>query len=130
MNNVGKRIKQKREEYGWTQEELASKMGYKSKSTINKIEMGKNDVVQSNVVKFAKVLNTTPAFLMGWNAEDTNTPIEYKMTAEKEKDNEAMSDIIVRMRMDRDFLSVVESLYSLNGEQLKGVKQMLNAFLK
>lgn len=56
--------------------------------------------------------------------------IEEKMTEEKEKDNEAIADIIVRMRMDSDFLSVVESLYSLNGEQLKGVKQMLNAFLK
>lgn len=56
--------------------------------------------------------------------------VEEKMTEEKDKDNEAIADIIVRMRMDRDFLSVVESLYSLNGEQLKGVKQMLNAFIK
>lgn len=48
-----------------TQEELAIRMGYKSKSTINKIELGINDIVQSKVVKFAEVLQTTPAFLMG-----------------------------------------------------------------
>ncbi|MGD6877874.1 helix-turn-helix domain-containing protein [Bacillus infantis] len=78
MNNIGNRIKQKREEYGWTQEELARRMGYKSKSTINKIEMGKNDVVQSNVVKFAEVLNTTPAYLMGWDQEQIDAIDEIK----------------------------------------------------
>ena len=49
-----------------TQEELAAKLGYKSKTTIAKIENGTNDIVQSKVVAFASVLNTTPAYLMGW----------------------------------------------------------------
>lgn len=42
-------------------------MGYKSKSTINKIEAGINDITQSKVIAFAKVLNTTAAYLMGWD---------------------------------------------------------------
>ena len=49
-----------------TQEELAAKLGYKNKSSIAKIETGTNDIVQSKVVEFAKVLNTTVAYLMGW----------------------------------------------------------------
>lgn len=67
MAEIGKRIKQRREELGLTQEELATKLGYKNKSTIAKIECGKNDITQSKVVEFANVLGTSIAFLMGWD---------------------------------------------------------------
>ncbi|MCD7966567.1 MAG: helix-turn-helix domain-containing protein [Clostridiaceae bacterium] len=67
MAEIGKRIKQKREELKITQEELAIKLGYKSKTTIAKIENGTNDIVQSKVVEFANALNTTVAYLMGWD---------------------------------------------------------------
>ena len=40
MNIVGKNIKKRRIALGLTQEDLAKKLGYKSKSTINKIEKG------------------------------------------------------------------------------------------
>lgn len=63
--NIGQRIKQCREHLGLSQEELAQKLGYKSRSTINKIESGINDITQSKVVEFARVLQTTPAVLMG-----------------------------------------------------------------
>lgn len=67
MSVVGKNIAKIRKSMNMTQEELAIRMGYKSKSTINKIELGINDIVQSKVIKFAEVLNTTPAVLMGWD---------------------------------------------------------------
>lgn len=54
--------------------------------------------------------------------------IEEKMTEEKEKDNEALASIIVRMRTDKDFMSVVESLYTLDSAKIKGVQEMLKAF--
>ena len=66
MLEIGKNIMERRKELGLTQEELAKKLGYKSKSTINKIENGTNDIPQSKVVKFAEALGTTPAYLMGW----------------------------------------------------------------
>ncbi|MFR8034630.1 MAG: helix-turn-helix domain-containing protein [Lachnospiraceae bacterium] len=66
MPDIGKRIKKRREELKMTQEELAVKLNYKSKTTIAKIENGTNDIVQSKVVEFAKALDTTPAYLMGW----------------------------------------------------------------
>lgn len=69
MPDIGERIKLKREQSGMTQEELASKLGYKSKTTIAKIENGTNDIVQSKVRDFAKVLNTTIAYLMGWEVD-------------------------------------------------------------
>lgn len=66
MPDIGKRIRRRREELGMTQEELADKLHYKSKTTIAKIENGTNDIVQSKVVEFAKALRTSPAYLMGW----------------------------------------------------------------
>lgn len=64
---LGERIKQLRIEQGMSQDELAQRLGYKSRSSINKIELGKNDVTQTMIVSIAKVLKTTPAYLMGWN---------------------------------------------------------------
>ena len=40
MPDIGKRIRRRREELGMTQEELADKLHYKSKTTIAKIENG------------------------------------------------------------------------------------------
>lgn len=68
MSIVGTNIKSRREELGITQEDLAKKMGYKSKSTINKIEMGINDITQSKIIAFAEVLGTSAAHLMGWDS--------------------------------------------------------------
>ena len=56
--------------------------------------------------------------------------IEEKMTPEKEKDNEVLARIIVRMRTDKEFYSVVESLFSLDSAKIKGFSEMLNAFGK
>lgn len=67
-----KRIKQRREELGMSQDELAKKLGYKSRSTIAKIEKGENDITQSKITAFAKALNTTPRDLMGWNNYDAS----------------------------------------------------------
>lgn len=61
------RIRQRRIELNLSQDELATKLGYKSRSTIAKIEAGANDIPQSKIVAFAHALNTTPAYLMGWD---------------------------------------------------------------
>lgn len=54
--------------------------------------------------------------------------IEEKLTEEKEMDNEALADLVVRMRMDEDFRKLVVSLYDLDSEKIKSVSQMLDAF--
>lgn len=88
MPEIGKRIRSRREQLGMTQEELASRLGYKSKTTIAKIENGTNDIVQSKVTEFAKVLDTTPAYLMGWTQLDGNivNEKEPELTARDERD--------------------------------------------
>lgn len=59
------RIKLRRIELNMSQEELAFKLGYKSRSSINKIEMGDNDIPQSKILAFANALDTTPSYLLG-----------------------------------------------------------------
>lgn len=71
---IGVRIMERRQQLGLTQEELAFRMGYKTKSAINKIELGINDVSQSKVVKFAEALHTSVAYLMGWEEEQKEKP--------------------------------------------------------
>ena len=49
---------------------------------------------------------------------------------EMQKNNDILSDIIVRLRSDSEFLSVVKTLNSLDSEKISGVQQMLLAFMK
>lgn len=58
-------IKRLREKLGWSQEELAEKVGYTDRSSIAKIEAGKVDLQQSKIAAFAAALSVSPAQLMG-----------------------------------------------------------------
>lgn len=57
--SVGANIKKRRFEMRMSQQELAEAMGYKTRSTIAKIESGENDVSQKKLQKFAAALDTT-----------------------------------------------------------------------
>jgi len=67
------RIKQLREQQGLSQQVLAEKVGFKTASAINKIELGLRDINQTKIILFAKALNTTPAYLMGWEDKQENS---------------------------------------------------------
>ena len=67
---IGNRIKSRRVELGMSQEELATKLGYKHKSSINKIETGVHNLTQSKIAQIAEALNTTPSYIMGWDEEE------------------------------------------------------------
>ena len=71
MDKSSENLLRLRKKLGWTQEKLAQKLGYKSKSTINKIETGINGIPPKKIAEFAKVLGTTPAELMGWEEQKT-----------------------------------------------------------
>lgn len=62
--SVGEMIRRRRTQLGWSQQKLADLMGYKSKSTINKIEAGINDVNQETTAKFANVLMVDVGYLL------------------------------------------------------------------
>lgn len=65
---VGERIAARRKELNMTQEELARKLGYKSRSSINKIELSWSKVPLSKLERVAAALDCDAQFLMGWDA--------------------------------------------------------------
>ena len=67
MNTLGGRIRERRMAAGISQDFLAKKMGYRSRSTIAKIESGENDVAQAKIQLFADALDCSAAYLMGLN---------------------------------------------------------------
>ena len=69
---IGDRIRQRRIELNMSQDELAKKVGYKSRSSINKIESDGRGLPQAKIVTLAKALETTPSYLMGWTDMETS----------------------------------------------------------
>ena len=106
MPEIGKRIRIRREELGITQEELASKLGYKSKTTIAKIENGTNDIIQSKVIEFAQALDTTPAYLMGWT--------QYNETIPEKNDNIPDDSDLAIIQRERNKMSDKEKTKLMN----------------
>ena len=75
---IGKRIKDLRTSLDMTQDELAKLTGYKSRSSIQKIESGERDITQSTIAAFAKALKVTPSVIMGWEENnENNTAPDY-----------------------------------------------------
>ena len=83
MLELYRRLRQRREELNMSQDELARKLGYKSRSSINKIEKGINDIPQAKIVEFAHALDTTPEYLMGWTDEKQNERDKFSREAMK-----------------------------------------------
>lgn len=77
MKEMGKRIHDKRKEYGLSMEELAEKIGV-NKSSISKWESGTvGDIKRIYIAKMAQVFHVRPSWLMGYDKED-NVTLTYE----------------------------------------------------
>lgn len=76
---TGDRIKKCREALGMSQDELAKRLGYKSRSSINKIELGLQDVSSGKAQQLAAALNVPLDYLLEDDVE-TAARIEMKLT--------------------------------------------------
>lgn len=112
---IGDKIREARLAKGMTQEELGDMLGVQ-KSAIAKYESGRVvNIKRSTLKKISDILGLRPSELI---------------FEEEQKKNDILADIIVRMRTDEEFLSLVESMYKLDASKIEGVKQLLNAFTK
>ena len=109
--SIGEKIKNRRMELRWSQRDLSNKMGYSNHSTIARIESGTVDIPQSKIVKFSEVLGVSIGYLMGWE--------------ETEKKNDALADIVVRLRTDDELFEIVNAICKLEREKLKGLAMFL-----
>lgn len=99
MLELYKNIRQKRLELNMSQEELAKRVGYTSRSTIARIEKGEIDISRDKIFAFAKALKTAPSELMGLSGcEDALSDIANELSADSE-----LLVIVEKATSDRSF---------------------------
>ena len=78
-----------------SQDELAKLVGFKSRSSINKIEMGINDITQSKLVAIANALHVTPGELMGEDAEvEPQKSIEASPAQKEDREHKHLQNLL------------------------------------
>ena len=63
---IGQRIKQRRQELGMTQMDLAVKLGNSSRASVCTVEKDREDMTMDRIRKYAEALNCEPGYLAGW----------------------------------------------------------------
>lgn len=91
---IGERIKQRRIELGLSQEELAHRMGNKTRASVSTVEHDKEDLTTDRIRKYAEALETTPAYLMGWDIVETTFGVDYAFKRpERDEDKEKAAEL-------------------------------------
>ena len=127
MLELYENIRARRIALNMTQQELAKKLGYKSTSTIAKIESGENDIPQAKIAAFAAALDTTPAELMGLKiitlgTDDPDDTVTVKISKGKPQLEDLIKklDSLSEKNLNR-VISVVDPLIEnfLSGEDFR-----------
>ena len=113
--NIGARIKARRLKLGWTQKELAEKMGYGNHSMVARVEAGQINLPQTRLDQFAKVLGVSHSYLLG------------VITEEESNKNDRLAEIILKMRKDPEFFEAVSNMADLSTADFDNIKGLLVA---
>jgi transcriptional regulator with XRE-family HTH domain len=87
------------------------------KGAMSRYLKGDYEPKQDVVYKLAKALNVSEMWLWGYDC-----PMERP---QEQKNNDAMADIIVRMRTDESFFEAINIMYNLDDAKFSSIKQML-----
>lgn len=117
---MAKNLKHYLERSGKSQKDLAEVLGV-STSTLNDWVKGKKYPRIDKIELLARFFGILKSDLI-----EDKTETHRQM----QKKNDAITDIILRMRNDNEFLSVCKMLHKLDDKQLASVKHMLAAFVK
>ena len=123
----GDRIKSRRIELGYTQELLATKLGYKTKGSVAKIENGEQSLTPERLYDIAKVLETSPSYLAGWEDAAITLPAEMKF---EENAAEEFKPSIVFADGDESAQRIYKALHILGElpiEKLKALNSLTTA---
>lgn len=71
LKDVGRRVKERRKRLGWSQQELAEKVGYADKGLISRIESGSLNVSMDKMIKLASALGVNVADLVATEPDRT-----------------------------------------------------------
>ena len=130
MNNFGDKIKKVRLEHGMSQEEFARELGYTSKSTVNKIEKGVNDMSQDKLELLIKKFDLEVNDLFDKLAkdmgdkvisEDRTESVELTVLCLVEDDNK----ILLQNRVKKDWQG-----YTLPGGHVERDESFVDAVIR
>lgn len=124
---IGQRIKQVREALGMTQAELARRMGYSARSTINRIENGSQAFPMKKLDKFAQVLDVTPAFLAGFTEADIPEGLnkEYYIDYILDSDNPEFKALVEMQSSSNDLCTKIKA-YNLDDSEVDYMDKQLD----
>lgn len=127
MNNLkrqattAERLKEALEMTGKKQADLVRETGI-NKGTISKYLYGRYEPKSEAINKMAVALNVSEMWLWGYDVPMQRTDMQKK--------NDAIADIIVRLRSDNNFLSFVMLGSSMSAEELATAEKVLKALAK
>lgn len=121
IDTTANRLKIAMEEAGKRQTDIVRDTGI-DKGALSHYLKGKYEPKQDSIYKLAKALDVSEMWLWGYDCEKRRTV--------EQKNNDVISDIVVRLRTDGDFLSTVECLLLLDSEKIASVKQLVSTFQK
>jgi transcriptional regulator with XRE-family HTH domain len=85
-----------------------------SEATISRWESGDiANMKRDKIALLAKALQVTPAYIMGWEEEAS------------QKKNDAITDIILKMRRDENLIDAIKELCELSPEHISSVKAFI-----
>ena len=124
---IGQRIKQVREALGMTQAELARRMGYSARSTINRIENGSQAFPMKKLDKFAQVLDVTPAYLAGFTEADIPEGLnkEYYIDYILDSDNPEFKALVEMQSSSNDLCTKIKA-YNLDDSEVDYMDKQLD----
>jgi transcriptional regulator with XRE-family HTH domain len=105
------RVRCRREELRLTQEELAQRMGYKSRVSINKIENGR-PVSQKIIARLADALDVSIPYLMGWDEKPAD-------------DLEAMGSLAAQVLLDPAAMDVAQKFMAMDESDRQAVRDFM-----
>lgn len=88
------------------------------KGSISNYLSGRYEPKQEAIYKLAMALNVSEMWLWGYDV-----PMERP---QEQKNNDAISDIVVRLRTDSKFLLAVKKIYELDPDKLEGLLRLLD----
>ena len=119
--SVGNRIRKRRTELKISQRDLASKLGYSDHTTVTRIEADKVDVSQSRLKQFAKVLDVSVGYLMGWEESPEEAGALAAATISDPRIKKLVSDYLTLDEEDKNIItSLMASLVTKRKDRPEG----------
>jgi transcriptional regulator with XRE-family HTH domain len=113
MNPIIERLAEAIEKSDLSYAELEKRTGI-AKSSIQRYATGLTKKIPIDAVQsIAKATNSSAAYIMGWADEQT------------QKKNDAITDIILKMRRDENLIDAIKELCELSPEHISSVKAFI-----